>query len=214
MAVAGHDDVYAMGPEGLVLPAVQRFAAEILERCGLRLQWSKSKVSNVEGTLPDNTPAGLTVAGEVINGQFEPGMDCYGCPIGSDNFVRNMLQCRAEEIMRDAVKSVDLLAGDRQALWSVLRLSISNRFGYFCQLVPPSLVEPVAKWLDSAVWERVLQPATGLTIPRGHGGETVISCPVTSLDNLSFQEWVIRLPVKQYGWGIRKMEETCGPAFI
>ena len=134
------------------------------------MQWSKSKVYNAEGRLPDNTPAGITVAGDVISGQFEPGMDCYGCPIGSDNFVRNMLQVRAEEIMRDAVKSVDLLAGDKQALWSVLRLSISNRFGYFCQLVPPSLVEPVARWLDSAIWERVLQPATGLTIPRAGGG--------------------------------------------
>ena len=151
MARAGHDDVYAMGPEDVVMPAVQRFAAEILQRCGLRLQWSKSKVYNVEGRLPDNTPAGITVAGEVINGQFEPGMDCYGCPIGSDNFVRNMLQNRDEEIMRDAAKSVDLLAGDKQALWSVLMLSISNRFGYFCQLVPPSLVEPVARGLDSAI---------------------------------------------------------------
>ena len=99
-------------------------------------------------------------------------MDCYGCPIGSDNFVRNMLQCRAEEIMRDAVKSVDLLSGDRQALWSALRLSISNRVGYFCQLVPPSLVEPVARWLDSAIWERVLQPATGLTISKGRWGNS------------------------------------------
>ena len=25
---------------------------------------------------------------------------------------------------------------------------------------------------------------------------------------------MIRLPVKQYGWGLRKMEETCGPAFL
>jgi hypothetical protein len=144
MARAGHDDVYAMGPEDVVLPAIQRFAAEILERCGLRLQWSKSKVYNTTGTLPDNTPAGITVAGEMINGQFGPGMGCYGCPIGSDNFVRNMLQCRAEEIMKDAIKSVDMLAGDRQALWSVLRLSISNRFGYFYQLVLPSLEEPIA----------------------------------------------------------------------
>ena len=115
MARAGHDDVYAMGPEDVVLPAVQRFADEILQRCGLRLQWSKSKVYHAEGRMPANTPAGITVAGEVINGQFEPGMDCYGCPIGSDNFVSNMLQCRAKEIVKDAVKSVDLLSGDRQA---------------------------------------------------------------------------------------------------
>ena len=136
MAKAGHDDVYAMGPEDVFLPAVQRFAAEILQRFGLRLQWSKSNVYNAEGRLPDSPPAGITVPGEVINGQFVPGMDCYGCPIGSDNFVRNMLQGKAEEIMRDAVKSVDLLSGDRHALWSVLRLSVSNRFGYFLCLLP------------------------------------------------------------------------------
>ena len=93
-------------------------------------------------------------------------------------------------------------------------MSISNIFGYFCQLVPPSLVEAVARWLDTAIWERVLGPATGLNIPRGEEGDSVISCPVTGLDNMSFQEWVIRLPVKQYGWGLRKMEETCGPAFL
>ena len=68
--------------------------------------------------------------------------------------------------------------------------------------------------MDSAIWERVLQPATGLTIPRGEEGETVISCPVANLDNLSFQEWVVHLPVKQYGWGLRKMEETSGPTFL
>ena len=31
---------------------------------------------------------------------------------------------------------------------------------------------------------------------------------------MSFQEWVLRLPVKQYGWGVRRLEETCGPAYL
>jgi hypothetical protein len=95
-----------------------------------------------------------------------------------------------------------------------LRLPISNRSRHFCQLVPPTLVEPVARWLDSDIWETVLQPATGLTIPRGDEGETEISSPVTNLDNMSFQECVIRLPVNHYGLVLLKMEESCGPAFL
>ena len=31
---------------------------------------------------------------------------------------------------------------------------------------------------------------------------------------MSYQEWLIRLPVRLYGWGIRSLEETCGPAYL
>ena len=95
---------------------------------------------------------------------------CYGIPLGSDMFVRCKLQEKAEEIMKDAKKTVQVLSGDKQALWNVLRLSTSHRFDYLCQLSPPSLVEPVAAWLDSQLWQ-VLEAATGLAIPRGGGRE-------------------------------------------
>ena len=63
MTRAGHDDVYAVGLADVVLPAVERFSAEIKERSGLRLQWSKSKVYTSKRRLPANTPVGLTLAG-------------------------------------------------------------------------------------------------------------------------------------------------------
>ena len=31
---------------------------------------------------------------------------------------------------------------------------------------------------------------------------------------MSYQEWVVRLPIKYHGWGFRSLEEICGPAYI
>ena len=42
-AIAGADDVFGVVPRGVVLPAVVAFAAEVKERFGLSLQWSKTE---------------------------------------------------------------------------------------------------------------------------------------------------------------------------
>ena len=77
---------------------------------------------------------------------------CYGIPLGSNEYISHQLQEKAQEIAEDAERTVEVLSGDRQALWSVLRLAIMTRFEYFCQLSPPSLSEPVAAWLDERLW--------------------------------------------------------------
>ena len=211
MARAGHDDVCAIGPPEIVLPAVKKFAQEVEQRCGLRLQWEKTEVFSWEGDLPDGTPEGIHLAGENINGVFERGFECYGIPIGTDNYVRHKLRSKADEIVTDAFKTANLLRSDRQALWSALRLSISPRFEYFCQLAPPSLTEPIAKYLDEKLWI-VLEAATGLSIPRHE--DFLVNCPIIGLQNISYQEWLIRLPIRLHGWGLRSLQETCGPAFL
>ena len=62
---------------------------------------------------------------------------------------------------------------------------------------------------------RQLEVATGFTIPRGEeGGDMIVRCPITDLDGRSYQEWLIRLPVKLHGWGFRSLRETCGPAYL
>ena len=37
---------------------------------------------------------------------------------------------------------------------------------------------------------------------------------VSTLSTKSFQEWVVRQPVRLYGWGLRSLEDLCGPAYI
>ena len=53
----------------------------------------------------------------------------------------------------------------------------------------------------------------GFEVPRGEAGDSV-DCPVGQLDSQSYQEWIVRLPVKLHGWGLRSLRETCGPAYL
>ena len=109
---------------------------------------------------------------------------------------------------------MDVLVSDRQALWSALRLSISQRLGYLLQMVPPSLMEPIAAELDEGLW-KVLEATTWFSVPRDEdqGGLTV-AVPIPGLNGQSFQEWTVRLPVRLYGWGFRSLEQSCGPAYL
>ena len=82
-ARAGMDDLYVVGPAETVFPALERFWQEIEEVCLLKLERSKTEVFTWSDRLPENTPAGLTVAGCMINEEFLPGYMCYGIPIGT-----------------------------------------------------------------------------------------------------------------------------------
>ena len=85
----------AVSPAEIVLLAIQKFAAEVEQRCLLRLQWSKSKVYTREGGLPVDTPAGLSLAEEQVEDQFLWGIMCYGVPVGSPEFFTYKLREKA-----------------------------------------------------------------------------------------------------------------------
>ena len=156
----------AVSPAEIVLLAIQRFAAEVEQRCLLRLQWSKSKVYTREGGLPADTPADLSLAEEQVEDQFLQGIMCYGVPVGSPKFVTYKLREKAEEIIRDANKTREVQATDPQSLWTALRLSVQQRFQYLMVFTPLSLCEPVAAEMDKAIW-LILEAACGFPIPRG-----------------------------------------------
>ena len=130
MAWAGADDITAIGPTHIVYPAVEEFAREVEERCLLHWEKTKSEVFTWDGVLPPQTPAGLKLAVEKIDGNYEPGFLIYGAPVGSDAYCAYQLQKIAEGIVSDAQQTVELLAGERQSLWSALRCSIVHRFDY------------------------------------------------------------------------------------
>ena len=69
-SVFGNDYGYLFSPPGIVFPALERFAARILDRCSLHLQRSKTEVF-CWGDLPTGTPADLKRAGMEVNGIFE-----------------------------------------------------------------------------------------------------------------------------------------------
>ena len=86
-AKAGMDDLFVAGPAEAVFPALERFWQEVEETCLLKLERSKTEVFTWSEQLPESTPAGLTVAGNRVNGQFLPGFMCYGIPIGVPGYV-------------------------------------------------------------------------------------------------------------------------------
>ena len=61
--------------------------------------------------------------------------------------------------------------------------------------------------MDSATSSHRLQNS------KGQEGNAV-RCPVGQLDGKSYQEWVVRLPIKHQGWGFRSLAEMCGPAYL
>ena len=130
-------------------------------------------------------------------------------------FIIFKLREAAGEILRDAEATTEVLTSDRQALWAALRLSINQQFGYLMQHSPPSLCRPVAEELETKLW-KVLETAAGFNIPRGvePGGLSLRVPEIPTLDHQSFQEWAVRLPVRLYGWGLRSLADTCGPAFL
>ena len=216
MARGGADDITAVGPAHIVLPAVVQFAAEVKERCLLHWERTKSEVFSWDGILPPNTPEGLTLAAEEVEGSLEPGFVLWGVPIGSDQYTSHKLQEIAQGIVSDAQQTADLLSGERQSLWSALRLSILHQFDYWLQLSYPSVVTPVARWLDTEIW-KILETATGLSIPRqvtDMDGECILPVPVTGRGLRTFQEWAVRQPIRLGGFGVRSMEDTAGVAFL
>ena len=86
MVKAGADDINVIGPPHIIFPAVEAFGREVRERCLLYWERTKTEVFNWEGDLPDGTPAGLTLAGQEVDGVFEHGFIMYGVPIGSDAY--------------------------------------------------------------------------------------------------------------------------------
>ena len=117
MAKAGCDDVFPVGPANLVFPALVEFEREVRELCGLELQRNKCRVLTWDGIIPSHSITGMPIAG-----RFESGMMVYGVPVGSDEYVKSMMETKMNEIASEVTKACTVLADERQALWTTLRL--------------------------------------------------------------------------------------------
>ena len=63
----------------------------------------------------------------------------------------------------------------------------------------------------------VLEKLLGMHIPlqgEGLGWECPLFLPIEGLDGRSFQQWVLRQPIKMGGLGLRSKVETSPAAFI
>ena len=205
-----------MGPPEVVFPALEKFAKDVEEKCLLVWEKTKTEVFSWDGVLPPSTTPGLARAGSLVNGQFEPGFVCYGVPVGTEKYVNHMMNLKVEEVSSGAKNSCKVLGGEKQALWTVLRMSLSQQLDYWLQLCYPSQVLAAARKMDQVLWD-VLEMTASTHIPRvdeGQAWECVPSVPVQELEGRSFQEWVIRQPVKLGGLGLRCQADLSPAAFL
>ena len=138
--------------------------------------------------LPVETPQDMPRAGDVINGVFEPGMVIYGCPIGSDTWVKWWMNQKVDELSATKEKACNILKEDKQALFTLLSLSFSKKLDNHSALVYPSNFAPAAERFDHIVWS-YLEAATGLSIPAlvsAEGNEFSLDLPTTTLNKFSF----------------------------
>ena len=104
-----------------------------------------------------------------------------------------------------------------QAIWTVLQCSLSQKLDWQLNLNYPLDVEEAAKMLDSELWS-LLEFAASQHIPRtgeGMGVECVLEDPKLppSLQGRSYQNWLVREPVRLCGLGLRSLLETSPVAF-
>ena len=115
-----------------------------------------------------------------------------------------------------AKKACDVLEGEAQTLWTILRLSIMQQFDYWLQLVHPTQIERAATRVNRVVLE-VMEKMTGVSIPQSDGGLSY-TCPmnmeVMGLRGKSFQSVLTTLPIKLGGLGLRDQLQLSPAAYV
>jgi len=202
IAVAGMDDVYFLGPPAAVFPIVETFATRVAP-LGAHLQPAKSAWFSHQ---PD---AVVPRAGHIPRGQSpvdaEPpgggfGVQVWGVPVGDDAYINASLRAKTTEIVC-ASQNMSNLLGDHQsqALWTILFHSLSRRFDFWLQSLPPRITLPHAARVDVALRRMAC---------------VAINTP--ELDLLADPTTLIRLqlPARHQGCGIRSTEATAPAAFM
>ena len=216
MVRCGWDDGYFLGPKEEVFQALNLFSSEVQRSSGLVLQVTKSEVYTSTGVMPSEAPAGFVKAGETVEEVFQPGFLCYGVPIGTDAYVLAMLDLKIGELEKEVEHMSGVLDSSRQSLWVMLRSSISQRLDYWLTLVYPTQIKRAAEKMDNLIL-KVMEKLLGCPIPMDETGEhwnCPVNVPVDGLQGRSFQNWILRLPIRSGGLGIRSNLETSAAAFI
>ena len=216
MVRCGWDDGYFVGPKEDVFKALDVFSRDVNTKAGLVLQVTKSEVYSASGVMPTEAPTGFVNAGLEVQEQFQPGFLCYGVPIGTETYVTSMLDTKIKELEGEVEKMCQTLDSSRQSIWAMLTSSTCQKLDYWLTLVYPRQMQEAASKMDKLVL-RVIQKIIGLEIPLTGGQDdwnSSINVPIENLQGKSFQEWVLRLPVRLGGLGIRSTLETRHAAFI
>ena len=141
---------------------------------------------------------------------------CAMASVGTDSYVAVKLNEKVEEVAEGAIKASDLMEGERQCLWTILRASLKFQFEYWLGLCYPSDVMLAAGRVDKILMN-VMEAVAGQHIPlleEGLGVEECLDIPVVGLGGRSLQSWLLSLPIRQGGLGLTSQQELIPAAFI
>ena len=126
-----------------------------------------------------------------------------------------MLDIKVDEVARGARRAREVLKGEAQALWAVLRLSLQQQFGYWLSLVHPTQVAAAADRVDT-ILRGVLEEVAGFTIPQGggHSYTCAMGPEVGWLEGRSVQQITSSLPIKSGGLGLRSQLDLSPAAWV
>ena len=121
-----------------------------------------------------------------------------------------------KEVAREVEQILEVLQDEGQAIWTVARSSTIMKLDYHLALCYPTDMVEAAKEMDRLL-KTLLECASGLSIPNGDEGRGVECCPqttVTRLHDKSYQDFMVRMPVRLGGMGLRSMVDVSLAAFI
>ena len=131
-------------------------------------------------------------------------------------YVQHQLSLKVHEVAKEVVQIIKVLEGEGQGIWTLARSSTATKLDFHMSLCYPSDMEEAAKEMDR-VLGTMLHSAVGFHIPMQEEGLGVEHCPkpeVSRLKDKSYQNWMIRTPVRLGGMGLRSIEETRLAAYI
>ena len=149
------DDYRFLGPKQQALDAAQMYL-QLVQTAGHVSQVEKAKVFSLSAkALADAATEAHPLFQQMKVVPASDGLVVLGAPIGSDDWCRDWLWHKVQDIQvhLDAVTELGRHAHPNaaQCAWLILRWSASTRFGHLLRSVPPMVIKPAAEAVDDAV---------------------------------------------------------------
>ena len=207
--ISGADDTYIIGPPEIAFTCLQRHK-ERVAKSGLELQLTKTKAyihashRNQEYHL---SRAGIDEGHTIdMNGVKSYGINVYGIPVGSDKYIKAILEKQATRIEKsiDTTKTKmdpeQIIAPElpgRQCCWALTLRCIQHMGNYWTRHIPPHLTAAFCTRIDASVQTMVIAS--------------------TQLDSTTLSPFTVermKLPIKCKGMGLRSLYDRRHAEYI
>ena len=130
--------------------------------------------------------------------------------------MKHQLALKVQGVGKEVEQVLKVLQGEGQAIWTVARSSTLMKLDYHLALCYPTDMVEAAREMDRLL-HTMLECSSTLSIPKvdeGRGVECCLQTPVTRHQGRSYQDHMIRLPVRLGGMGLRSMTDVSLAAFL